>query len=41
VRNYSSFVIDSGYIDKPEHWRYSSARDYVGLKGLVAVEPLV
>ena len=29
------------YVDKPEHWRYSSGRDYIGLKGLVAVKPLV
>lgn len=26
-----------GYIDKPEHWRYSSARNYAGLDGLVPV----
>ena len=33
--------VKRGYIDKPEHWRYSSSRDYIGLKGLVAVKPLV
>ncbi len=27
-----------GYVDMPEHWRYSSARDYAGGKGLL---PLV
>ena len=26
-----------GYIDEPEHWRYSSARDYAGEKGLIDV----
>ena len=26
-----------GYVDKPEHWRFSSARNYVGMPGLVTV----
>ncbi len=26
-----------GYVDRPEHWRYSSARNYMGLEGLVPV----
>ena len=26
-----------GYVDKPEHWRYSSARNYLGMDGLLAV----
>jgi hypothetical protein len=26
-----------GYVDLPEHWRYSSARDYSGKKGLLDV----
>ncbi|MFH0991224.1 MAG: transposase [bacterium] len=26
-----------GYVDEPSHWRYSSARDYEGKKGLVEV----
>jgi putative transposase len=26
-----------GYVDLPEHWRYSSARNYAGLEGLVPV----
>ncbi len=26
-----------GYVDRPEHWRYSSARDYLGQKGLIEV----
>jgi putative transposase len=27
-----------GYVDEPEQWRYSSARNYEGQKGLVDVE---
>jgi putative transposase len=27
-----------GYVDLPEHWRYSSARNYAGLEGLLPVE---
>jgi len=27
-----------GYIDEPEYWRYSSARNYEGLTGLLKVE---
>jgi len=30
--------VKRGYVDKPEHWRYSIDRDYIGLKGLVAVK---
>jgi REP element-mobilizing transposase RayT len=26
-----------GYVDEPEHWRYSSARDYAGREGLLDV----
>jgi putative transposase len=26
-----------GYVDLPEHWRYSSARNYLGLPGLISV----
>jgi REP element-mobilizing transposase RayT len=26
-----------GYVDRPEHWRYSSARSYLGLGGLIEV----
>ena len=25
--------IKRGYVDKAEHWRYSSARDYIGIDG--------
>ncbi len=26
-----------GYVDEPQHWRYSSARDYEGKEGLIRV----
>ncbi len=26
-----------GYVDDPVHWRYSSARNYAGLPGLLPV----
>ena len=29
--------VKRGYVDEPEHWRYSSARDYAGQAGLVDV----
>jgi putative transposase len=29
--------VKRGYVDVPEHWRYSSARNYMGLPGLVTV----
>jgi len=29
--------VKRGYIDDPIHWRYSSARDYAGLSGLIDV----
>ncbi len=29
--------VKRGYVDKAEHWRYSSARDYVGQQGLLEV----
>lgn len=30
-------AVKRGYVDKPEHWRYSSARDYAEVDGLVEV----
>ena len=30
--------VERGYVDQPEHWRYSSARSYAGEEGLLAVE---
>jgi len=29
--------VKRGYVDSPEHWRYSSARNYLGLTGLIPV----
>lgn len=29
--------VKRGYVDYPEHWRYSSARDYIGQPGLLPV----
>jgi len=30
--------VKRGYVDRPEHWRYSSARDYLGEAGLLEIE---
>ncbi len=30
--------VKRGYVDKPEHWRYSSARNYAGQDGLIAID---
>jgi hypothetical protein len=30
--------IKRGYVDEAVHWRYSSARDYEGVSGLVEIE---
>ncbi|WP_248277968.1 hypothetical protein [Brasilonema sp. UFV-L1] len=27
-----------GYVDDPAHWRYSSYRNYMGMKGVLAVD---
>jgi REP element-mobilizing transposase RayT len=29
--------VKRGYVDRPEHWRYSSARNYAGQEGLIEV----
>jgi REP element-mobilizing transposase RayT len=29
--------VKRGYVDEPVHWRYSSARNYEGMKGLIDV----
>ena len=29
--------VESEIVDEPEHYRYSSARDYTGIKGLLNV----
>lgn len=31
--------VKRGYVDRPEHWRYSSARVYLGQPGLIGVDP--
>lgn len=28
--------VKRGYVDKPEHWRNSSARNYLGLESVLA-----
>jgi len=33
--------IKRGYVDEDWHWRYSSARDYKGLEGLIDIEKFV
>ena len=30
--------VKAGFVDKPEDYLYSSARDYVGIKGLIDIE---
>jgi len=30
--------VKRGYVDKPEYWRYSSARNYLGEEGLIPVD---
>ena len=30
--------VKRGYVDEAKHWRYSSARDYEGLNGLIDIE---
>ncbi len=30
--------VEVGWVEEPEHYLYSSARDYAGLKGLVEVK---
>ena len=30
--------VKRGYVDQAEHWRYSSARDYSGMQGLIDIE---
>jgi REP element-mobilizing transposase RayT len=31
--------VKRGYVDLPEHWRYSSARNYCGQPGLIEIDP--
>ncbi len=30
--------VNAGFVDKPEDWRCSSARNYIGLEGLISVK---
>ncbi len=30
--------VKRGYVDMPEHWRYSSARNYLGQPGLIGID---
>lgn len=30
--------VERGYVDRPEHWRWSSARNYLGEPGLIDVD---
>ena len=30
--------VKRGFVDEAEHWRYSSARDYLGMDGLIEIE---
>ena len=30
--------VKRGYVDEAKHWRYSSARNYEGIDGLIEVE---
>ena len=30
--------VKRGYVDESSHWRYSSARDYEGMSGLLEIE---
>lgn len=32
--------VKRGYVEAPEHWRYSSAAQYIGLTGLVPIDVL-
>ncbi|GGI52479.1 transposase [Mucilaginibacter galii] len=32
--------VEAGFVNEPEHWKYSSAIDYAGGKGLVSIEYL-
>jgi hypothetical protein len=30
--------VKRGYVEEAVHWRYSSAKDYMGIEGLLEVE---
>jgi len=31
--------VKRGYVDLPEHWRYSSVRNYLGQSGMIEIDP--
>ncbi len=31
--------VKRGYVDLPEHWRWSSARNYAGMAGVIDIDP--
>lgn len=36
--NYIHFnPVKAGFVDEPQHWNYSSAKDYYGIKGLINI----
>ena len=37
-RLYPSNPVKRGYVDEAVHWRYSSARDYEGIDGLIEID---
>ncbi len=30
--------VEAGYVDEPEEWRYTSARNYAGMEGFIEVD---
>ena len=32
--------VKRGYVDEAIHWRYSSARDYEGIDGIIEIDKL-
>jgi REP element-mobilizing transposase RayT len=38
INNIHHNPVKRGYVDEAKHWRYSSARDYEGIDGLIEVE---
>jgi len=44
IENHLDYIhqnpVKAGYVSESEHWIYSSAIDYTGLKGLIVVEPV-
>lgn len=37
IENMQHNPVKRGYVDLPEHWRYSSARNYAGMAGILDV----